>query len=184
MNKTLLSTTLVATMAAIGFAPTAQAIDGTINITGKVVGQTCQVENTAFGTQVTKSVAMPLVLTSALGAAGNVANKTPFTLTISGCDTALTSVQTQFSGANIDAATGNLKISSASPATNVEIQLLNASDAPMSLSGADATAQNSQVVALVSGGATMKYSAQYIAVNGAAGAGSANTSVEFTMNYL
>ena len=36
MNKTLLSTALVATMAAVGFAPTAQAVDGTINITGKV----------------------------------------------------------------------------------------------------------------------------------------------------
>ena len=72
MNKTLLSTALVAILAAAGFAPTAQAVDGTINITGQVVGQTCQVENTAYGTQATKSVTLPLVLAPVLGAAGTL----------------------------------------------------------------------------------------------------------------
>jgi major type 1 subunit fimbrin (pilin) len=184
MNKTLLSTALVAIMAAAGFAPTAQAVDGTINITGQVVGQTCKVENTAYGTQATKSVTLPLVLAPVLGTAGNTANKTPFTLNITGCDSALSTVQTQFSGANIDASTGNLKLTGVGAATNVEIQLLNASNVVMPLNAANATAQNSQVVSLSGGAATMNYSAQYVAVGGAAGAGSANTSVEFTMNYL
>jgi major type 1 subunit fimbrin (pilin) len=184
MNKTLLSTALVATMAAVGFAPTAQAVDGTINITGKVVPQTCKVGGSAFGTPVTKTVTLPQVLASDLAAAGDTSQKTTFTLAISGCDTALGSVQTYFSGTNIDASTGNLKLTSSSPATNVQIQLLNDSDTPMPLNGADATAQKSQVVALSSGAATMSYSAQYVAVGGAAGAGSADTSVEFTVNYL
>lgn len=184
MHKFLLSAALLAATAAVGFAPTAQAVDGTINITGQVVGQTCKVEGTAFGTQATKNVALPLVLAPVLNAAGNTANKTPFSLSITGCDPALSTVQTQFSGANIDATTGNLKLTGTGTATNVEIQLLNASNQVMPLNGSTATAQNSQVVSLSGGAATMNYSAQYIAVGGAAGAGSANTSVEFTMNYL
>ena len=185
MNKKLLSTALIATIAATGFATVAQASDGTINITGKVVGQTCKVEGSAFGTPASKNVPLALVLAPVLSTAGNTANKTAFNLNITACDTALSTVQTQFSGANIDATTGNLKLTGGSAAaTNVQIQLLNASSAVMPLNGASATAQNSQVVNLTGGAATMSYYAQYIAVGGAAGAGTANTSVEFTMNYL
>ena len=42
MNKTLLSTALVAVMAATAFAPTAQAANsGTITFSGKVLADTC-----------------------------------------------------------------------------------------------------------------------------------------------
>ncbi|MEO7067204.1 MAG: fimbrial protein [Rhodanobacter sp.] len=184
MNKKLLSTALFAVIAATSIVTTAQASDGTINITGKVVGQTCKVEGAAFGTPASKTVPLALVLAPVLSAAGNTANKTAFSLNITGCDSALTTVQTQFSGTNIDATTGNLKLTGATPATNVQIQLLNASSAVMPLNGASATAQNSQTVNLTAGAATMSYYAQYIAVGGAAGVGLANSSVEFTMNYL
>jgi major type 1 subunit fimbrin (pilin) len=184
MNKTLVATALGALIATAGAIPVAQATDGTINITGSVVSQTCKVEGNDFGTPATKAVPLAPVLATDLAVAGNTAQKTPFSLAITNCDSALTSVQAYFSGANIDPSTGNLTLSGGASATNVQIQLLNASGAVMPLNGATATAQNSQVVALSGGAATLDYSAQYVAVGGAATAGAANTSVQFTMNYL
>jgi major type 1 subunit fimbrin (pilin) len=183
MNKTLISTALGAVLAVAGFAPTAQAADGTINITGSVVAQTCKVEGSSFGTQATKTVPLAPVLATDLASVGSTAKKTPFSLSVTSCSPSLTSVQAYFSGANINASTGNLNVTGAGAATNVQIQLLNASDAVMPLNGATASAQNSQVVALSGGAATLNYAAQYVAT-GAATAGSANTSVQFTLNYL
>src|SRR3546814_20420494 len=58
MNKTLLSTALVAVVAAIGFAPTAQAASGTITISGKVLADTCTVAVNNGST-----VVLPVVMT-------------------------------------------------------------------------------------------------------------------------
>ena len=57
-------------------------------------------------------------------------------------------MQTYFSGGDINTGNGRLDNSAASPAGNVQVQLLNASGTPMNLSGATATAQGSQVVNL------------------------------------
>ena len=52
----------------------------------------------------------------------------------------------------------------------------------MDLSQANATAQNSQVVSLSNGNATMSYFAQYYAT-GAASPGAVKSTVNFTMIY-
>lgn len=190
MNKTLLSAALIAGFGIAAFAPqTARAAaDGTITITGQVVAQTCTVDTNAFGTPDLKTVALPLVLAPALSTVGNVAGLTAFNIVLAGCDSSLTSAQTFFSGGNIDATTGNL--SNPAGATGVEVQLLDnntASPTVMLLNQGTPTAQKSSVVNLAASGgtkgATLKYSAQYVAT-GPVTAGAVSSTVQFTMVYL
>jgi major type 1 subunit fimbrin (pilin) len=182
MNKILLSAAIIASLGIAAIAPqTARAADGTITITGKVVAQTCTVNGNAFGTPASVNVALPLVLAPVLTSAGSVAGTTPFSIAIANCDPALTSVQTFFSGGNIDGSTGNLK--NTGTATKVQVQLLNSGAAVMPLNGGTASLQNSPTATLSSGAATLNYSAQYISPTGGATPGSVNTSVAFTMIY-
>ncbi len=183
MKKTLLSAVMIASFGIAALASqTARAVDGTITFTGKVVANTCVFKVNGGGSS--NTVVLPVVFTTALAAAGNVAGNTAFTIAASGCDPNLASVQAYFtSAANVDTGTGNL-INTGS-AANVQVQLLNGTTSTvMPLNGANATAQNSPVGTLVGNAATMNYSARYIAVGGAATAGLVNTSVAYTINYL
>jgi len=157
------------------------AIDGTINITGMVSASTCKINGAV--SPVAVAVALPTVSTAALAAAGNVAGRTPFTIALTGCTVALTKAQTYFEpGPTVDTATNNLLLQGgAGVAANVELQLLNA-DFTQILLGNAATSQNSLQANLVSGAANLNYYAQYVAT-GVSGAGTANSSVTFTMVY-
>ena len=157
--------------------------DGTITVNGQVVAQTCQVDGQTFGTADNQVVNLPSVLSSELSTAGTTAGDTQFHLAVTGCDSALKTVQTYFSGGDINSA-GRLNNSATSPtAGNVQVQFLNGSGNVMNLSGADATAQSSQVVNLDStGAATMSYTARYYAT-GQATAGAVKSTVDFTMIY-
>ena len=133
MNKTLLATALVAVIAATAFAPTAQAANsGTITISGKVLSDTCTVSVNNGST-----VALPTVMTASLGTVGATAGTTPFTIALSGCDANTTSAAMSFSGANIDAGTGNLK-NTVAGGSNVQVQLLNGASVINASSGTNA----------------------------------------------
>jgi len=192
MNKTLLSATLVAALGAVAFIPVAHAAslgtgpiynaspDGTLTVNGQVLAQSCTVDTKAAGTSDAKTVTLPDQWKSALAASGNVAGATGFTIVIAGCDSALSTVQTYFSGGTLDGATGNLK--NLGTATNVDVQLLDGqnSNNPINLSSALGT--QTATASLSSGGATLNYKAQYIAT-GASGAGTVNATTSFTMIY-
>ena len=183
MKKTLLSAVMIASFGIAALASqSARAVDGTITFTGKVVANTCAFK--VNGGSSSNTVVLPVVFTSALTAAGKVAGNTTFTISATGCDPLLTSVQAYFGGANVDATTGNLMNTGAGAAGNVQVQLLNGTTTVMPLNTVNATAQNSPVGTFSGGAATMNYSAQYIAVGGAATAGLVNTSVTYTINYL
>jgi len=181
MKALLLTTAIAATGLFVSAAHAAP--DGTITVNGQVLAQTCLVDGNAYGTADNKTVQLPNVLSTALATTGATAGKTGFNIAITGCDLALKNVQTYFSGGDIN---GNGLLNNSSAATsvagNVQVQLLNASGAAMDLSQANATAQNSQVVSLTNGNATMSYFAQYIAT-GAASPGAVKSTVNFTMIY-
>ncbi len=179
---------LTAAIAATGlFAAAANADqfsgpDGTITINGQVVAQTCQVDGNATGSADNKIVNLPNVLATALASTGSTAGDTSFNIAVTGCDASLSSVQTYFSGSNINAS-GRLVNTAASPAAgNVEVELLNSSNASMNLSAANATAQGSQSVNLSGGAATLTYTARYYAT-AAASAGAVKSTVDFTLIY-
>lgn len=176
MKKTLLSTALVAVIAAAAFVPTAQAANsGTINFTGKVLADTCTVAVNGGAT-----VALPSVMTGAFSGVGSVAGATPFTIGLSGCDTNTTKANMAFTaGANVDATTGNLK-NATSGGSNVQIQLLNSSNAVINTS----TNANAPVITVASGSGATQLTAQYVATNAATSAGLVTSSVSFTLTYL
>jgi major type 1 subunit fimbrin (pilin) len=173
MNKTLLSTALVAVMAATAFAPTAQAAGGTITVTGKVLTDTCVVSVNGGST-----VVLPTVMSSSLSTIGSVAGATAFTVGLTGCDTNTASATMAFSGSNINASTGNLNNTAAS-GSNVQVQLLNGASVINTNSNA-----NAPVIAVAAGTGSASLKAQYIAATAAATAGLVSTTVNFTLSYL
>lgn len=177
MSKTLLSAALIAGLGIAAFVPgSANAADGTISFTGQIVAQTCKVTNSA------PSVTLPWVFAPSLLTVGATGGATPFAINITGCDSTVKTAQTFFSGANIDASTGNLK--STGPGTNVQLQLLNAGDSSIiQLNQNTVAAQHSLPANVSSGNVTLNYIAQYVAPTGNASAGAVTSSVAFTMIY-
>lgn len=176
MNKTLLSATLVAVIAA-AFIPTAQAANsGTINFTGKVLADTCTI-----GVNGGLAVALPTVMTGAFGSTvGTTAGATPFTVALSGCDTNTTKANMAFTaGTNVDASTGNLK-NATSGGANVQIQLLDSTSQVINT----ATNANSPVIDVTAGAGSTQLTAQYISTATATTAGLVTSTVGFTLTYL
>jgi major type 1 subunit fimbrin (pilin) len=173
MKKTLLSTALVAVIAATAFAPTAQAANsGTITISGKVLSDTCTVNVNNNAT-----VTLPTVMTNSLSTVGSTAGTTGFTIGLTGCDTNTTSAAMTFSGSNIDAGTGNLK-NTVSGGSNVQVQLLNGASVINASSGT-----NAPVIAVTSGSGSVAMNARYVAATAAASAGLVASTVNFTLTY-
>lgn len=163
---------------AVVAAFSANASDGTITINGSITANTCNITGSNGGDV---TVTLPTIGTTSLATAGSTAGATPFDINLSGCPSGVKASKTYFeSGPTVNQSTGNLVNSTATgSATNVEVQLLNNSYAPINL----ATNSNSQTVNITNGSATMRYYAQYIAVNGAASSGSVNTNVKYSMTY-
>lgn len=189
LKFTVLAGALALACGALTLAPAAQAVtspSGTITFQGRVVANSCVITVTggsasAPGAAGNGAVTLPTVYTTDLTAVGAVAGSTPFSISLTGCDTSFTTAQTLWNaGANLSASGGRLKNPSGS---NVDVQLLNASNAAMDLSKGTATAQNSPAVNFSSGSATLNYSAQYYATAASTTAGAVNTSVQFTMIY-
>lgn len=184
MIKSFLSAALLAGLGVAAFAPqSARADDGTINIDGRVLAQSCKVQGNATGTAASIAVHLPWVYAPTLATAGATTGDTSFPISITDCDHALTSVKTYFSGANIDTTTGYLKQTATSGAGNVQVQLLNSDNTAITLSGSDAAAQNSKSVPMSNGAATLTYVARYISPAGGATPGAVTSAVQFTLVY-
>lgn len=189
MNKTILSAALVASFGIAALVPqTARATDGIITFTGKIVASTCAINAASGGA--TFTVTLPNVAASALTTSGSVAGTTPFALTLTGCTfAAATTASTYFEPSTTNIATdGNLKnTATATPASNVEVRLLNSSSATVNLNGANG-AQNASTASIpagASGGATLNYFAQYFTGPAAGGAvaGSVTSQVAYSITY-
>lgn len=158
------------------------AADGTINFTGMVTDQTCEI-TTPAGVDFT--VTLPRVSTSTLSATGETAGRTPFSINLSNCSSD-GAVATYFEpGPTVDSTTGRLINQNGSGATNVEIQLLgdNHQVIPVRGAGPGGAQDNSQWVTVASGGgADLDYYAEYYATD-ASTAGPVNTSVQYTIVY-
>lgn len=187
MNKRILSAALALAGISGLLSMSAHAADGTITINGTVTDTTCSINGVASGSPADVSVTLPTVPTGSLASAGAVAgtsNLGDITFTLSGCSGAATKAVAHFeNGPTVDQSSGYLlNKASASPATNVEVRLLNASMQPINvLTGANNTVSTNGA-AIASGSATLNYFAQYYAT-GAAQPGSVNTSVQYTMQY-
>lgn len=175
--KKLVFTTALLTLT----ASTAFAVDGTINITGKVTDKTCTITGNNGKNY---DLVLPTVSTQTLATAGNVAGRTPFTLKLSDCSEG--KVATYFEpGPTVDAETGRLKNQKADGADNVQVQLLgsNFGFIPVLAIDKDKAQPNSQWIDVTQdGGANLNYYAEYYAT-AQSKAGDVATSVQYTIIY-
>ncbi|MBV4465853.1 type 1 fimbrial protein [Pseudomonas sp. SWRI79] len=151
------------------------ASDGTINITGALTDQTCTVTSSA-------SVGLDSLGISAVPD-GQAAGFKPFSITLSSCAASLDGkvVQAGFEpGPNTDLSTGRLNLTGpdADKAANVQLQLRNYDNSVIKIG--DNTSDKGATIA--NSGATLNYLVGYYA-NGAAGAGSANSTVTYSIIY-
>lgn len=158
------------------------AADGTITINGMVTDKTCTI-NAGQGKDFT--VTLPTVSQQVLKAAGDVAGRTPFTISLTECSEG--SVATYFEpGSTVDFNTGRLNNTTAGGnAENVQVQLLGSNNEaiPVLAAGAGGAQTNSQWVDVAAAGsADLNYYAEYYAT-GASTPGNVATSVKYTIIY-
>lgn len=164
------------------------ANDGTITFTGEVVDATCIItggDETRPDQGADFNVSLPQISVTALASAGQAAGDTPFHINLTGenCPNGKTAnvVFERAQSTNIDSTTGYLKNTEATGgAQNVQVRILNNDKTPLNLTLANSSHQP-QVIA--SNKASFKYWGQYIAVNGAAKAGTVKSDVVYSITY-
>lgn len=159
------------------------AIDGTINFSGEITANTCNVkiDNSLNGSG---TVTLPTVSTSAFTGVNSVAGMTAFNISLSGCSiTKDTTVSAYFEPGAYTNNTGRLSQSHVSGATGVEIQLLNSSQGVMNLFAAQGS-QNDVGTSMNIGAtsAVLTYYAQYFST-GAVSAGPVTSQVSYSVVY-
>ncbi|WP_441602038.1 fimbrial protein [Cupriavidus basilensis] len=168
-------------------APAAMAADGEITFSGQVLSTTCTITGGGGATGTSNmTVKLPTVSVSSLGSSGDTAGRTPFSINLSGCTAGSTKVSTYFEAGNtVDQASGQINLiddGSGKPvAANVRIRLLNNAQNPI-VAGAPVGTQNSQTVDLNGGAASLQYYAEYVAT-GKATAGTADSRIQYSLNY-
>ncbi len=177
LSTLTLAAAVAAACAGMAFAPAANAADGTITITGKVMNQTCSV---SAGPGNGTPVVLAPVAASDLQTAGDTANDTDFDVTLSGCPTNPgVQVAASFSGSNIDTANGGRLSNANGTAANVDVELSNQGSATaLNLASDESALQTIDA----SGNATLPFTARYYSL-GNATAGTVDTSVDFTVVY-
>lgn len=174
-------------LALAGSASAQSSYGGTITFTGAVSDSTCTVSGGAGTSGATGnfSVALTPVAATDLAAAGDTAGPTNFSLTIGGPGQAgctngnIAAISFMPSSTQIDAATGALANALSGEATNVEVQLVDAAGTVINL--ADPSFQATATIA--NNTATIPFTAQYLAVGGAATPGSVQTNVVYQLTY-
>ena len=161
----------------------AQASTGTITFAGALKSSTCVVTAPGAGSF---TVTLPTLATSALGALGSVAGATPFSITVSNCESGITSFTPFFeAGLYTDYTSGRLNIATgAGNATNVQLQLLNSDLSVIDVAKAYGSQNvHSTTVSGTPGSGTGTYVVRYYSL-GSATAGTVSSSVTYSMVYV
>lgn len=180
MNK--LAIALSAALA-IGASFSASAQSGTITFNGEITATTCTITwPGSGGTATDPIVTLPTVPTTALAAPGVTAGKRTVSLVIGGpgaqCTSGLAAIELN---PNRDANQANGYLNNTAtvdPATNVQIALRDANDAPINIS----TPWRSAEIDLTTT-QQIDFAAEYRSTTAAAGAGNVTANVGYTIDY-
>ncbi|HEY2021838.1 fimbrial protein [Paraburkholderia sp.] len=170
------------TLAMLGLAVApmafAQMAPGTGQVTfnGELYDDTCVID----AGDDDKTVTLPTLSTQSLAAAGQVAGSRMFEISVSQCPATLTSVAAHFETTNMSPNTRNaVNQASASPAGNVEVQLLDRDGTTPIKLGSTGTFVP---IDAASGTAEMSYGGQYYATAPTT-AGNVTAIVRYTLAY-
>lgn len=172
MKKSLL--VLMMTGSVMAGANMAHAADGTVKFTGNIIADACTVDTASKD----QTVVLGDVSTKAFAAAGDKASPTKFKIKLTSCPASLTSVLVKFDGVSDSANTNLLKLDSAQTATAVGIEIADNNGVPIPLH----TASPTYPIA-ADHTADLTFIGRYVATAAAVGAGTANGTSQFTINY-
>lgn len=188
MKQYIIAAAVALSLGSVAAASAQTANGGTITFTGVVTDTTCTITG-GSGTNGGRNnfiVALDAVPVTALPAAGAQAGPKDFNVVIGGpgqgscTDGKVASMAFLTSSPQVDPTTGTLKNALAGEATNTNIELLDGSGNVINLASA-ANAVTSP--AIVNNMATIPFTAQYLAVGGAATPGLVSTSVVYAVEY-
>jgi major type 1 subunit fimbrin (pilin) len=183
MKKLILSAAMIA---GLGMIATSQAMaaDGTITFNGEISAVTCSVHGGTPTGGNDFTVTLPTVQTSAFnGGVGTVAGAVPYSIFVgaageAGCtDGTVVSVHYEPTSPQIDPTTGNLNVTGG--ATGVQIQVLNQDKSVINLANAPDSAQYT----VAGNTAELPFYAQYISTAASVTAGTADSSVLYSIAY-
>lgn len=175
MTKKLLAITIVITPLFAHSAPT-------ITFQGEVNAQTCVAE---VNGQADGVVLLPTVSTKSLQSVGSTAGVTPFTISVTDCETTLTNLQinTEFLGRSVTNG-GNLgNLATSNAATKVQMQLLDKFQGGNAIRLNGTTAVPGLVLVPGKTTASHEFGVQYVSEEGSATAGAVLSVAEYTISY-
>ena len=174
--KALSIKTTLASLILAGISSSALAYDAQINITGELTESTCLINGGS--SPAIKNVTLPTLSKSSLTNPGAWSGRVPVSFELTNCDVSTTGATATFdNGPNISA-DGNMKnLATTNPASNVEVQLLDADANPINL------ATDTVTTPVIGQEGTLQFYVQYFSKDGNASAGQVSSHVEFSMNY-
>ena len=180
MKKLVLIASLTTVFGAISM--TQAASTGTITFNGELTANTCDVVVDGQGADAT--VVLPTEGTSLLNAATKTAGETGFVMALNNCSGSLQTASAFFeTGASVDPVTGRLKNMSGT-ATNVSLQLVDASSASRAIiqAGNQNQVSGTTYVDVSSGSASLPYAVRYYA-EAPTTAGTVVSNVVYSIQY-
>lgn len=184
MKKNFFYLLLVSSLS-LPFMANAEAFDGTVNFTGKIVDSTCVVSSDSK----TIAVQLPTISKSSFTAVGDVRGKTPFDIKLTNCPATVSLNGTNFTKVkayfHADPAKvneqGRIK-NQTTGGSNVDIQIKDDKNVVLNLD-ADAANQGGAGVAVKAGEVKLRYYAEYYATEATTTTGDVTGTVDFTIAY-
>lgn len=180
MKKLAIVASLAAVFGSVGLAQAAST--GIITFNGELTASTCDV--VVDGQAADATVVLPTVSTSQLQTATRTAGDTGFLMALNNCAGVLQTASAFFeAGTSVDQVTGRLK-NMTGGATNVSLQLLDASSSSQAViqAGNQSQVTNTSYVNVSSGSASLPYTVRYYA-EAPTTAGTVVSNVVYSIQY-
>ena len=163
--------------------------DGQVKFVGKVSDTTCLINGNAPGINNILEVPLGEHTPGFFTAVNTPTTAVPFDISLTDDGTSACAVGKQASVAfdndatNVDKTSGNLKITSTSPATGIQIQINDAGNGKNGKIRLGSAQAEPQKVRLETSGGVLTYSANYVSTAGSVTAGTANSIIPFMVSY-
>ncbi|WP_336218233.1 fimbrial protein [Citrobacter amalonaticus] len=172
MKKILLPILLIGGV--VSFGNVVLASDGTIHFKGNIINEACTVDTNSKN----QTVILGDIAAASFSAAGDKSTPTKFTINVTDCPATVKQIAFKFDGINDSDNTKLLKLDSGMTATKVGIEISDSNGVPIDLH----TSSPKYNVA-ADGSASLEFIGRYVATAATVGAGTADGTSEFTINY-
>ncbi|MDR6352454.1 fimbrial protein [Pantoea sp. SORGH_AS_0659] len=150
----------------------AHAADGNLTFTGEILAATCTINGSAPG-----NINIPLgnFSVNEFGSTGTTAGNGKIVMELAGCPNQISTVKIQFEGTPDDDNPSLLKINGSATGLGIGIYETDGTPIPIGNSSRDIT--------LTSGAAKAEFDAKFMSTANTVGAGSANATATYTLQY-